>query len=412
MLFVQPHRYLVAFNGGRDFYQLPLALHERNLLSSLVTDCYFPHDRPLLRHFPGFSFLRHRFSPGLPSSKVHWTANALAPHFVPRHYRVDPLVLFDSVDAAISSGALKHAEREHAHLFLYSYYAYHAFVSERSRSMVKGLFMFHPHPDLVRSILESDFANHPECRESYEAELDTSAHTARRDEIRDEWKYADFIVCASSFTSRSLQHAGCSSDIISIVPYGIDVGALSVARSFPIQRTCRFLFVGQGVQRKGLHHLLRAWNSVSLAGAELTVIATNIDRGIAALAGKNVRILPRQSREELLYHYHASDVFVMPSLIEGFGLVFLEALAAGCRCIGTRNTGLADLESFFPSDVHAITIIDAGHIDQIALALEESYLLHRRRELDRERIRELSRGLTWQKFRASIGAIAHQHLPG
>jgi len=403
-------KYVVGFNRDRDFYQLPLALYEKGLLSSLVTDIYYPHDRPFLRSLPGLSAIRHRCSPNLPSSKVHWAWPALVPQIESRLYR-HRLTQFEKVDRALSDAALMHAEREEANLFLHSQYAYRAFTSPRSHGMVKGLFMFHPHTDLIREILDQDFYNYPECEISHKAELDISGSPTRLDELRDEWRYADFIVCASSFTAKSLQHAGCRSDIISVVPYGIDVATVPFSDPLPDQKNCQFLFVGQGRQRKGLHHLLRAWDRVGLADAELTVIATSIDSGIAALAGRNVRILARQTRHELNKCFNSSSVFVMPSLVEGFGLVYLEALGAGCHCIGTRNTGLADLLSYFPLDAHATSIIDAGDIDQLATAIQESYLMYRHGKLDRARIRKLTELITWERFRSKVSAIAQAHLP-
>ncbi|HEY1963880.1 MAG TPA: glycosyltransferase family 4 protein [Acidobacteriaceae bacterium] len=402
--------YVVGFNGGRDFYHLPLALHERGLLSSLVTDAYFPHDRPVLRRAAGLSNLRRRYSPRLPSSRVHWTWPALIPQLTSRLYRADRMALFEGVDRMLSWAALRRAERENAHLFLYSHYAYQAFTSPRSRGMVKGLFMFHPHTDLIRKILDEDFARFPECRRSYEAEHDTAGHAGRLAELRDEWKYADFVVCASSFTARSLQHAGCRPGILSVVPYGADTAAVSLPRASGDRGQCRFLFVGQGVQRKGLHHLLRAWNSLNLPDAGLTIVATNIDAGIAALAGRNVQILPRQNSDGLQRLYAESHVFVMPSLVEGFGLVYLEALAAGCHCVGTRNTGLADLKEFSVPASNAISLVDAGNVEQLAAELEAIYFMHKRGDLDRVRIRALSAKVTWERFRSSVAAIAEREL--
>src|SRR5690242_871232 len=132
-------KFVVAFNRDRDFYQVPLALHEASMLSSLVTDFYFPHDRPLLRRLPGLGSLRHRCVPALPPAKVHWSWAALLPQAAAKLVRRDPNSLFDRVDRALSLAALDRAEREGAHLFLYSGYAYHAFVSERARNMRKGL---------------------------------------------------------------------------------------------------------------------------------------------------------------------------------------------------------------------------------------------------------------------------------
>ena len=38
-------RALVVFAGGRDGYQLPLALYEGHLLDQLITDMYWPADQ-------------------------------------------------------------------------------------------------------------------------------------------------------------------------------------------------------------------------------------------------------------------------------------------------------------------------------------------------------------------------------
>jgi glycosyltransferase involved in cell wall biosynthesis len=278
--------------------------------------------------------------------------------------------------------------------------------------MAKGLFMFHPHTDLIREILDQDLERYPECRQSHARERDTAIRATRLDELRDEWKHAEFIVCTSSFTAHSLRHAGCAPSVLSVVPYGINPTTDKEAPPTLDRQHCQFLFVGQGVQRKGLHHLLHAWARASLPNAELTVIATYLDPGIARLARGSVRLLPRQSAEQLSARFRACDVFVMPSLIEGFGLVFLEALAAGCHCIGTQNTGLPDIAQFFPTDVHALSVIAAGDIDQLAASLEAAERLHRRGELDRRRIQRLSEQITWDRFRKSVAAIARSHLIG
>jgi glycosyltransferase involved in cell wall biosynthesis len=70
------HRWVVAFAGARDSYQVPVALHESGLLQRLVTDFYAPLDRPLpaavAEVLPSLvrSKLRRRFDPGLPSRLV------------------------------------------------------------------------------------------------------------------------------------------------------------------------------------------------------------------------------------------------------------------------------------------------------------------------------------------------------
>ncbi|MBI1888936.1 MAG: glycosyltransferase family 4 protein, partial [Candidatus Spechtbacteria bacterium] len=47
--------------------------------------------------------------------------------------------------------------------------------------------------------------------------------------------------------------------------------------------------------------------------------------------------------DALPHVYHKADIFVMPSLSEGFGTVALEAMAAGLAVVATRVGGLADI---------------------------------------------------------------------
>jgi glycosyltransferase involved in cell wall biosynthesis len=41
--------------------------------------------------------------------------------------------------------------------------------------------------------------------------------------------------------------------------------------------------------------------------------------------------------------YRECDVFVLPSVDDGFGMALLEAMANGCACITTTNTGASEL---------------------------------------------------------------------
>src|SRR6185295_16837942 len=72
---------VVALAGARDHYQLPLALHEGELLQRLVTDLYWPADRKWFAlsfgHLIPEHFLSKRFCEGLSSTKVRISGNAL-----------------------------------------------------------------------------------------------------------------------------------------------------------------------------------------------------------------------------------------------------------------------------------------------------------------------------------------------
>lgn len=391
-----PASFVVAFNRDRDFYQVPLALQERGLLTELVTDFYAP-PLGLLGRLPGLSRFSRRRVQGLPFGKVSWNKQALQMQLLdlPRaRTGAERVSVFKNLDRHLSRAALRSAIRKEADLFLYSGYACEAFEDPAARRLRKGLFVFHPHGRPSLDILAADLERHPEAAESHRwhrAEIELS-DSARLDV---EARAADFIVCASSFTAQSLAHLRSPTQPVTIAPYG----CFPPPDTSPPRRKgpARFLFVGQGVQRKGLHHLLKAWQRLRACQMTLTIVASSIDPGIRALADQpGVSLLGAQSSSDLQQLYADADVFVMPSLVEGFGLVYLEALSAGCFVIGTTNTGLPDLN--LPEGIGRV--LPSGDLDALAGTLEA--LATDFTFLDRRGIQDFARRLSWRKFRHAV----------
>ena len=227
---------------------------------------------------------------------------------------------------------------------MYSPYAWEAFNAKYRHDPRRVLFQYHPHPELESRILATDGAHHPGIGESFSGSRTVAIpeELARRE--RDSWRYADLILCASSFTRQSLLEAGADEARCCIVPYGIDVPEMVEAPRCLGPFEC--VFVGSGGQRKGLHHLVHAWTRARLpAGSRLRVVCRVIDKGIEDLvrAAPGVELIRGVSQHRLDALYAESTLFVMPSLVEGFGQVYLEALAQGCPVLGTENTCLPDL---------------------------------------------------------------------
>ena len=105
------------------------------------------------------------------------------------------------------------------------------------------------------------------------------------------------------------------------------------------------LFVGNLTPHKGLHILLTALTQLPLSEWRLTVIGrldmapsyvVSIERQIsqAGLAA-HVTLLGARSHAQIAQHLTQSQLFVMPSLYEAFGMVYLEALGFGLPVIAT-----------------------------------------------------------------------------
>jgi glycosyltransferase involved in cell wall biosynthesis len=395
-------RYVVAFAGKRDLYQVPVALHRRRLLEAFITDFYsrVPSSRMILPRR-----LRRRWHPELPSAYAVSSIMALTHEVLGGQLGRHPQQVFKHASRHLSLKALRYAADRQAGLLLYGGVAHWAFTSPRSRGLPKCLFMFHPHVDTIERVLSADFRRFRECAWSMRYEEGTSP--IRYSLLRDEWKRADFVLCTSQFTAETLSAAGCPRDHITVIPYGVafDPKGFAAEKS---RRTCEFLFVGQGVQRKGLHHLLRVWNRLKLPRAHLTVVASVLDPGIARLAAPDVTILGRQSRGGLDRLLERANVFLLPSLIEGFGLVYLEALAAGCHCIGTFNTGLPDIVA---NRADIATIIDAGSLEALGSAITDAYRAFEHGNLQPDAARQHAGTFSWTRFRTAVADAVESRTP-
>ena len=395
---VNSSKYVCAFRGRRDYYQAPLALAEAELLDSFITDVYAGGTvRALSRGLPARlrEKVLQRRRKGIPETRVRclWKSTI----FERANFRLGKpqSLIFARYDAEYSKVAAAYAQKNRSNLFLYSPYAWEAFTAPYRHTPHKVLFQFHPHPDLESRILNEDKKRFPFVRESYTEESGERLNDQLRQRNRDAWKHADLVFCASSFTRRTLLEAGAPEAKCRVVPYGIDVPNITIEAP----ETFSALFVGAGSQRKGLHHLLLAWKQARLPkNSKLTLVCRTIDSGILELAKTtpNVKLVRGLSHAELVQQFRRSSLFVMPSLVEGFGQVYLEALAEGCPVLGTRNTGLPDIGG------EAVNTIEAGDIDRLTALLESLS-----RELPgNTRIRELAQRsaaqFSWLRFRQNL----------
>ncbi len=382
--------FVVAFNRNRDQYQVPLALCESSRLHGLVTDMFLPSI------FASLCILGHRTCAGLPWRKVKWNLPALLIQLIGvRAAKSDHArrQLFASLDQGLSIQAGATAKKYGADLLMYSGCALEAFEScPKSRRI---LFIYHPHGFGTDPILRDDLRRFPEVKVSHEWHMSESAalESSRLDK---ELELSTEVIFASSFTRNTLP-AHFRAIPHHVIPYGCDANADAVERN---SGPTKFLFVGQGVQRKGLHHLLYVWEEFrSKNSAELTVITSRCDPWIESEIGRlGVRRFASVSAKELTSIYDASDVMVLPSLVEGFGLVFMEALGRGCHVIGTSNTGLPDLDLSKSS----AQVIRPGDQEELLNSLRWAHNgIQSRRILRRSIVMEMIPH-SWSNFRKNI----------
>lgn len=396
-------KYVCAFRGRRDSYQVPLALAEDSLLDRFITDFYaFPAIRLLSRYLSARrrEKIHARYEPAIPDDQIKCLWRTTAQEHLRHFLRRPPSITFAKLDQHFSLAAASRARKQRANLFLYSPYAWEAFAAGYPHNPRKVLFQFHPHQVFEREILARNYAKYPYMVDSYTQETggQLDANLLRRNQ--DAWRFADLIFCASSFTRQSLLQVGADESKCRVVPYGVDLpvidGSLKAPDAFHV------LFVGSGIQRKGLHHLLLAWKNADLPqGSRLTLVCRVIDRGIEKLLQDNAGVELKRgvSGNTLSSLFCSSTLFAMPSLVEGFGQVYLESLSHGCPVLGTSNTCLPDLGN--ESD-GIFTIQADDNIDVLVHALES---LSRKLPGDnaiRQKARACAARFSWLQFRTEI----------
>jgi glycosyltransferase involved in cell wall biosynthesis len=135
------------------------------------------------------------------------------------------------------------------------------------------------------------------------------------------------------------------------------------------------------VRRKGLDRLLRAIARPECAAVRLAVIGSGPEREpLVSLAHDlgvedRVQFLGRVDEERKWQTLNAADLYVSASMHEGFGLVYVEAMACGLPVVTPDCGGQTD----FLSDGETGYVVKAGSQDALSDALARSSV--RRREM-------------------------------
>jgi glycosyltransferase involved in cell wall biosynthesis len=165
---------------------------------------------------------------------------------------------------------------------------------------------------------------------------DSDEKLKRKDE---ELSLADKIYVASTFTKKTLELYPGKLSEIEVIPYGFpSVNKQREYKAFN-GRKIKVLFVGGLSQRKGISYLFDAIKGLE-DKLELTVVGRgNIDScPILKQELQKVNYIPSLPHDAILKLMAEHDLFIFPSLFEGFGLVITEAMSQGTPVITTERT--------------------------------------------------------------------------
>lgn len=193
----------------------------------------------------------------------------------------------------------------------------------------------------ARLLLEKEFEINPDWSSTLTGFNDSSDKLNKKDR---ELALADVIFVASSFTKKTLKEYSGNLPEIKVVPYGFPPANNQKEYKPLVNRKLKVLFVGGLSQRKGISYLFEAVEGLE-DKVELTIVG---QKAVANCKALNLALekhtwIPSLSHNQVLACMREHDVFVFPSLFEGFGLVITEAMSQGVPVITTERTAGPDL---------------------------------------------------------------------
>lgn len=164
------------------------------------------------------------------------------------------------------------------------------------------------------------------------------------------------------------------------------------------------LTVGHIIRGKGQHLVIEGMPEIarSFPDAVYVVAGTGPDveslKRLASERGIADRVVFPGNRD-IVSFYHACDVFILPSLYESFGIVYIEAGACGKPVIGTNNGGVADAVA----DGESGLLVETGNVEAIVWALKKLLAdVELRERLGRQGYERVLREFTVDRLREEL----------
>jgi alpha-maltose-1-phosphate synthase len=357
-LSASPSILLAHPTGNANVRQAALALAEAGILAEFQT-CLAPNASALgrwIEKLPGSAELRRRHVPAalIPFTKQrpHLEAARLLAARAGFTSWITHETGFASVDAVyrdLDAEVSRNLRAQPASLtgvYCYEDGALQTFRTAKELGIATYLETPTAHWRFVNQLCCEEGDRLPGWSGTLPALRDSPAKLARKDE---ELCLADHIIVPSEFTKATLFDVPFSIASPRVVPYGCppvqtEVVADDAGRESK-RNPLRVLFVGGVTQLKGMYELFRAAETLK-DRVSLTIVGNRVGQsGARDEHLSRHRWIPSLSNAEVLGLMEEHDVFVFPSLSDGFGLVVGEALSQGLPVIATAHAGASTLLS-------------------------------------------------------------------
>lgn len=331
--------------GAREHYAIPRVLSQAKQLTYLITDAWIT-PQSALHLFPKsvLTNLRERFHTDLAHSSVHAFTHSLI-HFelsqkIQKNSGWQHIIARNHWFQKQTVPFLEKISFQRNHpptLFAYSYAALDLFRFAKNRGWRTVLGQIDPGPVEEQVVLE-EHQQHPIYQSKWQP-----APSPYWASWQEECSLADRIVVNSFWSSQALQQAGIPTQKLDIIPlaYQPPAQAQNFERVYPAtfsaERPLRVLFLGQVILRKGVAALLEAVELLQGYPIEFWLVGSlGITKPLNAGSLQWIGTVPRSVTAK---YYQQADIFLFPTLSDGFGLTQLEAQAWKLPIIASRFCG-------------------------------------------------------------------------
>jgi glycosyltransferase involved in cell wall biosynthesis len=343
-------KWLCCQLGAREHYAIPRALFRLSVLEQLVTDGWAAPSS-VLSKLSGSRFAE-RFHQELRDAPVTFFNSSLITfELLARARRLSDWrkVIarnhwFQKRVCSFLNSQIPTLNSERI-LLSYSYTGLEPFRYAKSQGWKTVLVQIDPGPE-EEKIVEKEVTRVPEFAGDWQP-----APAEYWVWWRKECELADRIVVNSDWSRQGLIRSGVPSEKLSVIPLAYesgdgrgqksDGGALRLYPDrFTKERPLRVLFLGQVNLRKGIVRLLEAARMLRTEPVEFWMVGP-VHVANPRIRGSDARVkwFGAATRKQTGEKYRAADVFILPTLSDGFAITQLEAQAHGLPIIASTFCG-------------------------------------------------------------------------
>jgi glycosyltransferase involved in cell wall biosynthesis len=333
-------RVIMAMMGNRDYYQPMTSAYECGNLVRFITDFWFAPDSfilacaralPTRAHAP----LRARFAPELRRADVVSLISAGLRQSLGVRLRSSnawQYKVFSSAGRQFAQHCVRYLDMPHTAFLGFSSTALETLEYENRSGILTVIDQIDPAKTENEIVIE-EMKRH----KGWVIPGHVRIPNEYFERVSAEWSVAKRIIVNSAWSKSALIQQGVSADKIRVCPLAYKPSGTPARQQYRRQSRLRVLWLGTLCLRKGIVYAVEAARRLEGQPIDFT-FAGPIDVRLPALPA-NSKYIGKISRSGIGALYSSHDIFIIPTLSDGFAMTQLEAMAHGLPVIATPHCG-------------------------------------------------------------------------